>query len=58
MASCPECAATIEIEEDEVEEGQTLECPECDAKLEVVNTHPLELDVIPEGDEDEEEAEA
>jgi alpha-aminoadipate/glutamate carrier protein LysW len=55
MASCPECAATIEIEDDEVEEGQILECPECNAKLEVVNTHPLELDVIPEEDEDEAE---
>jgi alpha-aminoadipate carrier protein LysW len=57
MASCPECAAAIEIEEDEVEEGQILECPECDARLEVVNTHPLELDLIPEENEDEEEAE-
>ena len=57
MASCPECTATIEIEDDEVEEGQILECPECDARLEVVNTHPLELDVIPEEDEDEEEEE-
>lgn len=57
MASCPECAAAIEIEDDEMEEGQILECPECDARLEVVNTHPLELDVIPEEDEDEEEEE-
>jgi alpha-aminoadipate/glutamate carrier protein LysW len=57
MALCPECGAAIEAEEDEVEEGQILECPECDARLEVVNTHPLEMDVIPEEDEDEEEAE-
>ncbi len=56
MAFCPECDATIEVEEDEVEEGQILECPECDARLEVVNTHPLELDVIPEENEDEDEA--
>jgi alpha-aminoadipate/glutamate carrier protein LysW len=58
MALCPECDATIEMDEDEVEEGQVLECPECDAHLEVVNTHPLELDVIPEEKDDEDDAEA
>ena len=53
MAKCPECGALIDLEEDEVEEGETFACPECAADLEVVNIHPLELDVI----EDEEEEE-
>ncbi len=55
MAHCPECEAEIDVG-DEIEEGQTVECPECDAKLEVVNTNPLELDVIsvPEDEEEEE----
>lgn len=55
MAFCPECEAAIDVEEDDVEEGQTMDCPECGAKLEVVNTNPLELDVISPGEEDEEE---
>ena len=50
---CPECATAIDVEDD-VEEGQIVDCPECDAHLEVVNTNPLELDVIPEGNEEEE----
>lgn len=54
MAYCPECEAAIDVEEDDVEEGQTLDCPECGAELEVVNTNPLELDVISD-DEDEDE---
>jgi alpha-aminoadipate carrier protein LysW len=57
MAYCPECEAAIDVEEDDVEEGQTLDCPECGAELEVVNTNPLELDVISdEEDEDENES--
>lgn len=57
MAKCPECGALIDLEEDEVEEGETFSCPECAVDLEVVNTHPLELDVI-EDEEEEEEASA
>jgi len=41
--------------EDEVEEGQTLDCPECGAELEVVNTNPVELDLISTEDEEEED---
>jgi alpha-aminoadipate/glutamate carrier protein LysW len=54
MVFCPECEAAIDLADD-LEEGQTLDCPECDAKLEVVNANPLELDVIPAKEEDEEE---
>ena len=55
MANCPECEAAIDMEIEDVEEGQRLDCPECGAELEVVNTNPLELDVIASGDEDDEE---
>jgi alpha-aminoadipate/glutamate carrier protein LysW len=54
MAHCPECEATIEIEDD-VEEGAKLDCPDCGAELEVVNTNPVELDVISSGEGEEEE---
>ena len=56
MAHCPECEAVIEIDDD-IEEGARLDCPDCGAELEVVNTNPVELEVI-SGGEDEEEAEA
>lgn len=55
MAKCPECGALIDLEEDEVEEGETFSCPECAVDLEVVNIHPLELDVIEDEEEEEKE---
>ena len=55
MPMCPECDAMIDIEEDLVEEGQTIECPDCGAELEVVSTEPLELDILSRGEDDEDE---
>ena len=56
MALCPECRNAIDID-DEVEEGQTVDCPECGVELQVVNTDPVELEVLSvEEEEDEEEA--
>lgn len=54
MAHCPDCEVVIDLGDD-IEEGQQLDCPECGAELEVVNTNPVELDVV--ADEDEEEKE-
>lgn len=58
MVRCPECAVEIDLDEDEVEEGEILNCPECEAELEVVQTHPVHLNVISEDDDEEEEEEA
>ena len=55
MAYCPECEAAIDVEDDDVEEGQTMDCPECGVELEVVTTNPLTLDVISSEEEDEED---
>ncbi len=45
----------IDMEDDEVEEGEKLDCHECGAELEVVSTNPLELRVVLDEDEEEEE---
>lgn len=58
MAKCPECGAVLDIDVDEIEEGEILSCPDCAVDLEVVSLHPLELNVLAdEDDEDEEEGE-
>jgi len=54
VVRCPECAAEIDVDEDEVEEGEILNCPECEVEIEVVQTHPVRLNVISEEEEDEE----
>ncbi len=55
MAQCPECEAAIDLEEDEVEEGQIVDCPECGVELEVVSIDPLELNAIAEDEEEDED---
>jgi len=55
VVRCPECAAEIDVDEDEVEEGEILSCPECEVELEVVQTHPVHLNVISEEEEEEEQ---
>jgi alpha-aminoadipate carrier protein LysW len=58
VTKCPECDAEIDLDEDEVEEGEILSCSECDVELEVTQTHPVHLIVISDEDDDDEEEEA
>jgi len=55
MPSCPECETTLNIEVDEVEEGDVIACEECGTEYEVVGVEPLELARIEEGIEEEED---
>ncbi len=55
MVRCPECAAEIDVDEDEVEEGEILNCPECEVDLEVTQVHPVHLNAISDEDEQDEE---
>ena len=55
MAKCPECGAVLDIDVDEIEEGEILSCPDCAVDLEVVSLHPLELNVLADEEDDEEE---
>ena len=57
MVVCPECESNLDIEEDEVDEGEIVSCPECGTDFEVVTVNPLELNRIAD-EEDEEEEEA
>lgn len=43
MTSCPECENALDIELDEVEEGDVVTCDECGTEYEVVGVEPLEL---------------
>jgi alpha-aminoadipate/glutamate carrier protein LysW len=57
MVLCPECETNLDIEEDEVDEGEIVSCPECGTDFEVVTTNPLELNPIEEEEEGEEKEE-
>ena len=55
MPSCPECDTALNIEIDEVEEGDVIACEECGTEYEVVGVEPLELARVEEGLEEEED---
>jgi alpha-aminoadipate/glutamate carrier protein LysW len=55
MVFCPECESDLDIEEEEIDEGEIVSCPECGSDFEVITVNPLEL--RPVGEEEEEEAE-
>jgi alpha-aminoadipate carrier protein LysW len=57
MVICPECESDLDLEEDEVDEGEIVSCPECGSDFEVVGVEPLELSRV-EDEEDEEDEEA
>jgi alpha-aminoadipate carrier protein LysW len=54
MVNCPVCDAIMDVEEEELDEGDVLSCDECGATVNVVSLDPLELE-SDEDDEDEEE---
>jgi alpha-aminoadipate/glutamate carrier protein LysW len=56
MATCPECESDIDIELDEIEEGDVVACEECGTEFEVVGVEPLELARVEEDLEEDDEA--
>lgn len=51
MATCPECAAELDLGSDVVE-GEIVVCPDCGVELEVMSVDPVSLDMAPEVEED------
>ena len=55
MVTCPVCDGQIDVDEEDVDEGDSLSCDECGADLKVVGTDPLELESADELEEEDEE---
>ena len=53
MVLCPECETDLDIEEDEVDEGEIVSCPECGTDFEVITINPLELNPLEEEEDDD-----
>jgi alpha-aminoadipate carrier protein LysW len=55
MIECPECGADIDVEEDELDEGESILCEECGRNFVVSSVDPIELELEDDDlDEDEE----
>ncbi len=55
MVTCPVCDGAIDVDEEDVDEGDSISCDECGADLKVLSTDPLELESADELEEDEDE---
>lgn len=55
MVTCPKCDAPLDVEEEDLDEGDVLSCDECGASLTVTSVNPVELESEDEEDEDEED---
>jgi alpha-aminoadipate carrier protein LysW len=58
MLKCPVCDGVIDVDEDDVEEGDAISCDECGADLRVAGVNPLEVEStedLEEEDEDDED---
>lgn len=60
MATCPECDAEIEIDDDDLEDlqiGDAFECADCGSALRLATLDPLEFDIDDDEDEEDDEKE-
>jgi alpha-aminoadipate/glutamate carrier protein LysW len=57
MIYCPECETNLDIDEEEVDEGEIVSCPECGSDFEIVTVSPIELKPVEEEIEDDTEVE-
>lgn len=55
MVKCPKCDGVIDVDEEDVDEGDTISCDECGADLRVTGTDPLELESAEDLEEEEED---
>ena len=57
MIHCPLCNAAIDVDEEELDEGDSLICEECGKNLNVSGVSPLELTPDDDDDDDDDEDE-
>ncbi len=53
MVTCPVCDGDIDVDEEEVDEGDTLSCDECGASLKVLGKDPMELESADDADDED-----
>ena len=58
MVLCPECDSDLDLDEDELEEGDAISCAECGSDFEVITADPLELRPVGEEDDEDDDEDA
>lgn len=55
MVNCPLCDAALDIDEEELDEGDELTCEECGEMIRVSSKDPLELEGVDDDDDDDDD---
>ena len=53
MVNCPKCEAVIDVDEEDLDEGDSITCDECGAELNVTGLDPLDVELTEEEEEEE-----
>ena len=46
MSRCPECGNDLEMDEYDLDVGETVNCPECSAELRILATDPFKVEPV------------
>lgn len=49
MTRCPECESDLELDDYELDVGETINCPECSVELRVLTSDPTTVALTDEG---------
>jgi lysine biosynthesis protein LysW len=55
MLKCPKCGGAIDLDAEDVEEGDAISCDECGKNLRVAGVSPLEVESTEDLEEEEED---
>ena len=46
MTRCPECESDLELEDYDLDVGETVHCPECSVELRLTGSDPVEVELV------------
>jgi alpha-aminoadipate/glutamate carrier protein LysW len=46
MSRCPDCDSDLEMDEYDLDVGETVNCPECSAELRILATDPFKVELV------------
>jgi len=46
MSRCPECDSDLELDDYDLDVGETVNCPECSVELRLVKSDPVEVELV------------
>ena len=49
MTRCPECESDLELDDYELDAGETINCPECSVELKVITADPIVVSLVEGG---------